>query len=67
VRRLFDLRRDPAEQHDLLAERPSDATLSLAAALERELRRQIASVGTAEHTSLDAETLEGLRALGYIR
>jgi arylsulfatase A-like enzyme len=62
-RRLFDLARDPGELHDVAAENP--ATVQR---LESHLRRWRAALAPipAGAETLDDETIEGLRALGYL-
>jgi arylsulfatase A-like enzyme len=63
---LYDLELDPAEQADLLAS-PSDGDArERAEAMTAELRRRLSVVGRAEEADLSPETLEGLRALGYV-
>jgi len=64
TRELFDLARDPAESHDL-AERKPRVARRLAALLEVELGRE-AGGASSEPAELDAETIEELRALGYL-
>jgi arylsulfatase len=61
--RLFDLARDPGELHDVAAEDP--ATVKR---LESYLRRWRAGLHPipAGAETLDDETVEGLRALGYL-
>lgn len=60
---LFDLRRDPGEQTDLAQQHPE-----LVRRLELRLRRLVESEEAIEGQAieLDPETLEQLRALGYI-
>ena len=66
-RALYDLSRDPTEQHDVRAEHPE-----LAAALERKLLAWLATTPRyAGDTKTDLKTLDGrtqemLRALGYL-
>jgi arylsulfatase A-like enzyme len=63
--RLFDLERDPLARSDLARERSAEAQ-RLAALLEA----LVAAAGQAaeiEEAELDDETLESLRALGYVR
>lgn len=69
---LFDLADDPAETKDLAAARPGRVAV-LAAALEairveNEARRErnLASRDATERARTEAETLESLRALGYV-
>jgi len=64
TRTLFDLARDPGESHDLAELRPRAAS-RLASLLEAELGREAEGAGGAA-VELDAETLEELRALGYL-
>jgi arylsulfatase A-like enzyme len=67
-RSLFDLRRDPDEQRNLLAGTPTEADRRTAEELERALRAHLAGQGGARETiEFDAERLERLRALGYVR
>jgi arylsulfatase A-like enzyme/Flp pilus assembly protein TadD len=58
---LYDLKRDPGETRDRLAERAPDVKRLRAALREVEARSSIASAGVG-----DAEVLESLRALGYV-
>lgn len=58
---LYDLRRDPGETRNRLAEGAADAKRLRAALREVEGRSSIASAGAG-----DAEVLESLRALGYV-
>jgi arylsulfatase A-like enzyme len=61
---LFDLRRDPAEQHNLAPQRPVRV-----GHLRTVMRRAKASVGVGvppETIEIDAETRRTLRGLGYI-
>jgi arylsulfatase A-like enzyme len=67
--RLFDLDADPGEQRDLAAEDPMRAlllaqTARMQAGLDRRLLEQLGSGGTEE---LDADTIEQLKALGYLQ
>jgi arylsulfatase A-like enzyme len=63
---LYDLAKDPREEHDLLAQ-PTEDPLRRSRLLEAELRRRVEERrGGAERTQLTPEALEGLRALGYI-
>jgi arylsulfatase A-like enzyme len=67
-RSLFDLRRDPNEEADRLAGVPTEADRREAQALERALRAHLAGQGGDRETiELDAEKVEELRALGYVR
>ncbi|HEX2254754.1 MAG TPA: sulfatase [Thermoanaerobaculia bacterium] len=61
---LYDRRTDPAERHDLAAERPV-----LAGWLATAVRRKLAATpatGPAETAVIDEETRRRLRALGYL-
>jgi arylsulfatase A-like enzyme len=63
-RRLFDLARDPGEQHDIAAAEPERVT-----EMERTLRAQLGSAPSATPTNevqLDEGLKERLRALGYV-
>jgi arylsulfatase A-like enzyme len=67
-RGLYDLEADPGETHNLLegSVRPEDART--AAKLDRELRDHIAAQRPdSRPVPLDRETIERLRALGYVR
>ncbi len=70
-RRLFDLRADPAERHNLFAERPELARRlesRVAEGLaedERRARRDLRSAGETEAPGLDEEERRQLEALGY--
>ncbi|MCB1009311.1 MAG: sulfatase [Acidobacteria bacterium] len=61
---LYDLGEDPAERHDLAAERPEEL-----AEMKRLLRRWKAGLHPvrSEAAVLDQETTEDLKALGYIQ
>lgn len=61
---LYDLRRDPAERHDLTAERPAEAH-----ALRNQARAIVAAGELVETQAVpvDPQTLEELRALGYVK
>lgn len=63
-RLLYDWLADPREERDLAAERPADVA-ALEAALEA-LRPEPAEGPRASDRALDPETLEQLRALGYL-
>jgi arylsulfatase A-like enzyme len=66
VTHLYDWTADPDEERDLAAARPAE-TAALMQALEEERRRFAAgSVPEAPARALDPETLEQLRALGYL-
>ena len=67
--RMYRVAEDPIEQRDLAAEDPARAllleqTVRLQAALNR---RILETLGAAEAEELDAETVEQLRALGYLQ
>ncbi len=65
-RQLFDLSEDPQEQEDLLTHRPE-----IASRLEEKLGVWVENVSAgrrgSENIDIDADTLERLRSLGYIR
>ena len=63
---LFDLVEDPGEQHNLVDSDPNTAAVH--ARLLDELMQRAASAEAfeVESTTLDAETIERLKALGYI-
>jgi len=63
--RLFDLKRDPHELHDVAAERAEDAA-SLAAELERYATRPVDAPAGGSDLELDEATRKGLEALGYV-
>ena len=64
---LYDLRRDPGEHRNLLESNPTPQTLSIAADLEKRLRRHLAEQrGEAESAPLDTAVIERLKGLGYI-
>jgi choline-sulfatase len=59
---LYDLRRDPSEQHNLAGSRPGDLER-----LRAQLRRMSAGdVGVGARVREEEATLERLRALGYV-
>ena len=65
---LFDRRRDPREERDVIDEHPEVAA-TFRAALDAHFgteRRRIAAEGERTPVQIDAETRERLRALGYI-
>ncbi len=63
---LFDLETDPGEQQSLLGS-PDAETIQLASRLDAELRRLVEQrAGRAERIWLDPETLEQIKALGYV-
>ena len=64
---LFDLETDPGERTNLLGDDRTPGAEEVAARLDRALRDHVAhSQGEAEPTRLDEETLERLKALGYL-
>jgi arylsulfatase A-like enzyme len=64
---LFDLEADPREKVNLLVDPALPPSLDLAARLENQLRQSLAGRRSVpEETTLDAETLERLQALGYL-
>jgi arylsulfatase A-like enzyme len=64
---LYDLHIDPAEKTNLLRFSPSMETAKVAATLEQHLRNFVGGAhGRADTVELDEETLEDLRALGYL-
>jgi len=64
---VFDHARDPGEEHDLFSATDS-AQAAMAAELERYRARLSANYGKSHAGSVDeAEALERLRALGYVR
>lgn len=75
ARELYDLSRDPAERHDLLADGASPTAVDgtsptpLDSALERWRLALLAAAVEREEVQveLDAETRRSLRALGYLR
>ena len=65
---LYDLQHDPAEKVNLLRPPPNAELARLAEPLEQHLREHVRVSGpAAEQVQLDAETIESLKALGYIR
>ena len=66
---LYDLVRDPLERFSVASAEPVRAQLLLQALLAQRHRNQMALAGQSETPgfNLDPETLEQLRALGYIR
>jgi hypothetical protein len=62
---LFELRRDPAELHDLAASYP-DAVRALAARLEAITAGRLGELEEDNPRGLDAEFRRELRALGYL-
>jgi hypothetical protein len=66
-RELYDLEADPVETHNLLLSSTAQS-YELATRLDAALRRQTAGrVGQAEGQTLDTETIDRLRSLGYVR
>jgi arylsulfatase A-like enzyme len=64
---LYDLRRDPEEQRNLLNGQHDKEITRVAETLEQHLRKHVKACGPAvERVSLDAETVKSLRALGYL-
>jgi arylsulfatase A-like enzyme len=64
--RLFRLGADPREERNLIAERP-DVAAAARARLEEWLRTTPEAAPAATPQGVDPETLENLRALGYVR
>jgi len=65
---LYDLERDPGEKTDVVGSHPEEATVlrrDLEAWLDRMARTRVGTSPGA--TELDAETIDRLRELGYIR
>jgi arylsulfatase len=65
---LYDLRADPRETTNVLAERPevaSEMRLALSAIVKA--NAVVSQGGLVEEAELDAETIEQLRGLGYIK
>ena len=68
ARALYDLRTDPGETKNLLALPSATERGSLAATLDRALRAHLArQSGRAAPVQLEEQTIQELRALGYIR
>jgi arylsulfatase A-like enzyme len=64
---LYDLGSDPHERYNLLADGGSAESAALAADFYRELREYLSrDRGEAEPITLDEETIEKLKGLGYI-
>jgi arylsulfatase A-like enzyme len=63
---LFDLMRDPGERHDLLGAESEGPAAQRAQQMDRELRGRLEAAGAPETGVVAPETLEGLRALGYV-
>jgi arylsulfatase A-like enzyme len=67
-RELYDLEADPGETRNLLFSNTDQSHARLAAVMDAALRRQTAGrVGKAEVQTLDTETIDRLRSLGYVR
>ena len=66
--RLYDLRSDPFELVDLAPSRPEEVARFEALLAERiaQLQARAAELGTGATTEIDSQTLEELRALGYL-
>lgn len=65
IDRLFDLRLDPQETTDIAGAKPI-TTRALAGLLDRELQRTRAAGAGVPRVRIDPETLEALRAIGYL-
>ncbi len=63
--KLFLLREDPGEEHDLLSTHPEKAGEMKEELLS--IMRSLASVDTTQAGEMDAETRNALRALGYVQ
>ena len=63
---LFDLLEDPGEQHNLVDSDPNTAAVHARMLDELMLRAAPAKAFDVESTTLDKETIERLKALGYI-
>jgi arylsulfatase A-like enzyme len=67
-RELYDLDIDPGERRNLLLSDTAQSYAPLAAVLDAALRRQTAGrVGQAESQTLDKETIDRMKSLGYVR
>ncbi|TMA81032.1 MAG: hypothetical protein E6J72_06645, partial [Deltaproteobacteria bacterium] len=64
---LFEVGRDPREQHDLAATDPRQAATLAALLATVENRALAAAVGGGETTAIDKATEERLRMLGYVK
>lgn len=65
---LYDLKEDPGERMNLLASPRAGQLAALSDMLDERLRRHVASQrGQAEKVQLDQETVDKLRALGYVQ
>jgi arylsulfatase A-like enzyme len=66
-RELYDLLDDPSERRNLLEDPGNPRALTTAAELDAALRRMVPKqLGRTERAHLDAETVEKLKALGYL-
>lgn len=63
---LYDLHRDPAERHDISEEHPAVVNRFEPAVAELLRARVLTGTAGAEPTQIDSETIETLRALGYL-
>ena len=64
---LFEVARDPREQHDLATSDPRQAATLAALLATVENRALAAAVGGSETTAVDKATEERLRMLGYVK
>lgn len=62
---LYDLAEDPAEKNDLSGERPERAS-ELRATLEERMETMGGEDGSSEEVEMSDETVDKLRALGYV-
>jgi arylsulfatase A-like enzyme len=68
TRELYDLGADPGEVRNLLSSDSGGHSARLADVFDAALRHQLGGqVGRAESETLDAETVEKLRSLGYVQ
>jgi arylsulfatase A-like enzyme len=68
ARELFDLKDDPGERINLLQSPRRSQLAVLAEMLDERLRRHVASQkGQADKVQLDQETIDKLKALGYVQ
>jgi choline-sulfatase len=66
-RKLFNLKSDPGEQHNLYKDSKfRNLCLRLEKMLKRQVRNSLAAYGPAQNTRIDKETLEHMKALGYL-
>jgi arylsulfatase A-like enzyme len=65
--RLFHPALDPGETHDLIAERPEVASMARARLAAWLLDTPEARSSSRDPLTIDAETLQNLRALGYVQ